>query len=84
MNHQLKIETKKEKKENLSSWLVIPTGTKGTAHVARPGGLFSPGWYYRRETGTKGGSFSPGIVLLVPKPGLKVVENREYSLFLYQ
>ena len=62
MNHQLKIETKKEKKENLSSWLVIPTGTKGTAHVARPGGLFSPGWYYQpglnvgRETGTKGGA----------------------------
>ena len=25
----------------------LPTGTKGSAHVARPGGLFSPGWYYQ-------------------------------------
>ena len=39
---------KKKKKETFNpGWYVIPTGTKGTAHVARPGGLFSPGWYYQ-------------------------------------
>ena len=42
-NHQLKIETKKEKKRKP----LVLLGTKGPAHVARPGGLFSPGWYYQ-------------------------------------
>ena len=77
------------------SRLVIPTGTKGSAHVARPGGLFSPGWYYQpglkvggplvpsAKSGLKEGPFSPGFVLPVPKPGLNGVENRKYNLFLY-
>ena len=75
--------------------MVIPTGTKGPPHVARPGGplvlvqLVLP-------TGTKGAplvpgtkpglkeeTFSPDFVLPVPKPGLKAVENREYSPFLH-
>ena len=70
--------------------MVIPTGTKGPAHVARPGGLFSPGWYYQpglkvpgEKSGLKEGPFSPGFVLPVPKLGLKKIENREYNSFLY-
>ena len=35
------------------------------------------------KPGLKEGLFSPGFVLLVPKPGLKEVENREYNPFLY-
>ena len=62
--------------------MVIPTGTKGLAHVARPGGLFRP-LVPGAEPGLKEGPFSPGFVLPVPKPGLKEVENREYSSFLY-
>ena len=70
--------------------MVIPTGTKGLAHVARPGGLFSPGWYYQpglkvpdEKPGLKEGPFSPGFVLPVGKPGLKGFPNREYNLFMY-
>ena len=75
--------------------MVIPTRTKGPAHVARPGGLFSPGWYYQpglkvdgplvpgAKPGLKEEPFSPGFVLPVLKPRLKGVENREYSSFLY-
>ena len=62
--------------------MVIPTGTKGPPHVARPGGLFSPGWsplVPGEKPGLKEGPFSPGFVLPVLKPGLKGVENREYS-----
>ena len=33
------IENRNKKRKPL-----VP-GTKGPAHVARPGGLFSPGWY---------------------------------------
>ena len=40
-------QPEKKRKKNLYSRLVIQTGTKGSAHVARPGGLFSPGWYYQ-------------------------------------
>ena len=67
----------------------MATGTKGPAHVARPGGLFSPGSYYQpglkvgEKPGLKEGPFSPGLVLTVPKLGLKGVENREYNPFLY-
>ena len=73
--------------------MIIPTGTKGPDHVARPGGLFSHGWYYQPglkgplvpdvKPGLKEGPFSSGFVLPVPKPGLKGVENQEYSSFLY-
>ena len=35
------------------------------------------------KPGLKEGPFSPGFVLPILKPGLKGVENREYSLFLY-
>ena len=68
--------------------MVIPTGTKGPPHVARLGGLFSPGWSYQpglkgAKPGLKERLFSPGIVLPDPKPGLKGVENRDYSSFLY-
>jgi len=72
--------------------LVILTGTKEPPHVARPRGLFSPGWSYL-PTGTKGekpglkeGPFNPGFVLPVRKPGLKGFPNQKYSsaLSLYQ
>ena len=70
--------------------MVIPTGTKGPTHVARPGGLFSPDWYYQpgplvpgAKPGLKEEPFSPGFVLPVLKPRLKGVENREYNPFLY-
>ena len=72
--------------------MVIPIGTKGPAHMARPGGPFSPGWYYQpglkvdlvpgAKPGLKEGLFSPGFMLPVPKLGLKEVENRKYSSFL--
>ena len=67
--------------------MVIPTGTKGPPHVARPGGPLVP---VVLPTGTKGaplvpgeqpglkeGPFSPGLVLSVEKPGLKGFPNRE-------
>ena len=57
--------------------MVISTETKGTTHVARPGVV--PGV----KPGLKEWPFSPGFVLPVSKPGLKGVENREYSPFLY-
>ena len=83
----MKIETKKEKKRK--PLVPVGTGTKGSAHVARPGGPFSPGWYYRplvpdEKPGLKEGPFSPGFMLPVGKPELKGFPNREYSLFLYQ
>ena len=83
----MKIETKKEKKRK--PLVPVGTGTKGSAHVARPGGLFSPGSYYQpglkvgEKPGLKEGPFSPGFVLPVEKPGLKRFPDREYSLFLY-
>ena len=58
--------------------MVIPTETKGPLHVARPGGLFSPGWLVPGEKpGLKDGPFSPGFVLPVEKPGLKEFPNRK-------
>ena len=63
--------------------MVIPTGTKGPPHVARPGGLFSPDWSYQpplvpgEKPGLKEGPFSPGFVLPVGKPGLKGFPNWE-------
>ena len=70
--------------------MVIPTGTKGPAHVARPEDLFSPGWYYQpgplvpgEKPELKEGPFSPGFVLPVGKPGLKGFPNQKYCLFLY-
>ena len=75
--------------------MVLPTGTKKPAYVARPEGLFSLGWYYQpglkvdtplvpdEKPGLKEGSFSPGFMLPVGKPGLKRFPNQEYSLFLY-
>ena len=65
--------------------MVILNGTKGPPHVARPGGLFRPGWSYQpglkvgAKPGLKEEPFSPNYVLPVPKPGLKGVENREYN-----
>ena len=67
--------------------MIIPTGTKGPAHVARPGGLLVlvgggplvPG----EKPRLKEGPFSPGFMLPVGKPGLKGFLNQEYSLFLY-
>ena len=52
--------------------MIIPTGTKGPAHVARS---IVPS----TKPGLKEGPFSPGFVLPVPKPGLKGVENRKYN-----
>ena len=51
--------------------MIIPTGTKGAPLV--PGA----------KPGLKEGTFSPDFVLPVSKSGLKEVENREYSPFLY-
>ena len=61
---------------------VIPTGTKGPTHVVRPGGLFSPGWYYQpglkwifspeRETGIKGGALWSRIRASASKTGTEV------------
>jgi len=55
--------------------LVLPTGTKGGPLC----GALVPG----TKPGLKEGPFCPGFVLPDPKPGLKGVENREYSPFLY-
>ena len=78
--------------------MVLSIGAKGPIYVVRPEGLFSPGWYYQpgpfvpgakpslvpgAKPGLKEGPFGPRFVLPVPKPGLKGVENREYSPFLY-
>jgi len=66
--------------------LVIPTGTKGPPHVARPGGPLVPigaPLVPGAKPGLKEGTFSPDFVLPVPKPGLKAVENREYNPFLH-
>jgi len=57
--------------------------------VARPGGLFSLGWYYQpglkvdEKSELKEGPFSPEFMLPVEKPGLKRFPDQEYSLFLY-
>ena len=62
--------------------------------MARPGGLFSPSWYYQLPTGTKGGPlvpdakpglkempFSPGFMVLVSKPGLKGLRTESTASF---
>ena len=51
--------------------MVIPTGTKGPPHVARP--CLVPD----EKPELKEGPFSPGFVLPVGKPGLKGFPNRE-------
>ena len=55
--------------------------------MARPGGPLVPVGLTPlvpgAKPGLKEGTFSPDFVLPVPKPGLKAVENREYSPFLH-
>ena len=62
--------------------MVIPTGTKGPPHVARPGG--QPGLKAAEKPELKEGPFSPGLVLPVGKPELKGFSNREQKALLHQ
>jgi hypothetical protein len=64
------IENKKEKKITFS---LILTGTKKASLVAWPGGLFSPALVPDLRTGTKGGTFSPDLLVPAPEPGQKAL-----------
>ena len=71
---------KRKKKENIQSRLVLPTGTKGLAHVARPGGLFTETFSPRRETGSKGGVLQSRIRAPSWKTGTEGVFQPEVQL----